>query len=175
MRLFLTLTAVVLFGSNAFAGPIRDRIQENRDRRNGVSRVEHTTSATTRSVITPTGTVTRTTTAESTKATGVFSTSAMAEVNAARAARGLKPYIEDPALTQAAEACAQARAARGIKGHFNDFSFLPPGTRAAAAGCGAMEASWGWNSCCTYEHHTYAGAAVIYGRDGKRYMHIFVR
>jgi hypothetical protein len=98
------------------------------------------------------------------------------EVNAQRAARGLRPYIRDDGLTQAARACAQFRAAHGLFGHTaNDFAFLPAGAFASAAGCAAYPASYGWMSCCVYEGHTYAGAAYVTGRDGKRYMHLFVR
>ena len=57
----------------------------------------------------------------------------------------------------------------------SDFAGLPAGTSAAAGGCGALEPSWGWGTCCTFDNHMYAGAAIAYGRDGKRYMQIFVR
>jgi hypothetical protein len=98
------------------------------------------------------------------------------EVNAKRAARGLRPFLRDPSLTQAAQACAQYRAQYGLFGHTsNDFGFLPPGTSAASAGCAAYPASYGWMSCCTYDNYTYAGAAAVTGRDGRRYMHLFVR
>jgi hypothetical protein len=104
---------------------------------------------------------------------------ALDEVNAARAARGLPPFARDPGLTSAAQAAADHRAQYFIAGHIGggmgDFGFLPPGIWADAAGCGAMEASWGWNTCCTYEHYQSAGAAVAWGRDGRRYMHLFVR
>lgn len=101
---------------------------------------------------------------------------ALAEVNAARAARGLPPFIEDPNLTAGAMNLADFRAARLIQGHTaNDFKGLPPGVTATAAGCGALSPSWGWGACCTYERHRYAGAAWTLGRDGKRYMHLFVR
>ena len=101
---------------------------------------------------------------------------ALDEVNAERARRGLRPFARDPSLTQAALACARQRAARRIAGHLpNDFAYLPAGTSATAAGCGALEPSWGWGTCCTYENHTYAGAAWVMGADGKRYMHLFVR
>ncbi len=104
------------------------------------------------------------------------SSDALDEVNAARARRGLRPFMPDPALTQAALSCAQTRASRGIRGHLsNDFVALPPGANARAAGCGALEPSWGWGTCCTYESFTYAGAAWVMGGDGRRYMHIFVR
>jgi hypothetical protein len=98
------------------------------------------------------------------------------EVNAKRAARGLRPYIRDEGLTQAAFACAQHRAARRLFGHSsNDFAFVPAGTSARSAGCAAYPASHGWMSCCTYDNYTYAGAAWVTGGDGKRYMHLYVR
>ncbi len=101
---------------------------------------------------------------------------ALTEVNAARAARGLKPFKEDPGLTQAAKACADYRAAHRIEGHTrNDFSFVPAGSSARAAGCAAWPQGQGWGSCCTYERWTYAGAAYSIGKDGRRYMHLFVR
>ena len=101
---------------------------------------------------------------------------ALAEVNAARAQRGLRPFLPDPSLNQAARTCAQIRAARRIEGHLpNDFSYVPAGTSARSAGCGALEPSWGWGTCCTYDNYTYAGAAWVMGADGKRYMHLFVR
>lgn len=102
--------------------------------------------------------------------------SALDEVNAARARRGLPPYVEDAALTAAAEGAAAFRAAHLIAGHTaNDFAFLPAGATATAAGCAAWEPGLGWGSCCTYDSHRYAGAAWKTGRDGKRYMHLFVR
>jgi hypothetical protein len=101
---------------------------------------------------------------------------ALDEVNATRAARGLRPYIEDPNLTAAASAAADFRASRLIAGHTsNDFAFLPAGAFAPAAGCAAWEPNWGWGACCTYDNYTYAGAAYTVGRDGRRYMHLFVR
>lgn len=101
---------------------------------------------------------------------------ALAEVNAARAARGLRPFIKDDDLTAGALNVADFRAARLIAGHTaNDFNGLPAGTRATAAGCAAWEPEFGWGACCTYDNYTYAGAAWAKGRDGRRYMHIFVR
>lgn len=103
-------------------------------------------------------------------------TGAIAEVNAARAARGLPPFIEDASLTRAAQAAATYRASALIEGHTgNDFQFLPAGATAAAAGCAAWEPSLGWGACCTYENWRVAGAAVVTGRNGKRFMHLFVR
>jgi hypothetical protein len=101
---------------------------------------------------------------------------ALDEVNATRAKRGLKPFIYDHDLYRAAAGCADFRAERLIAGHTsNDFAALPPGACATAAGCAAWEPSWGWGACCTYDNYTYAGAAYTIGKDGRRYMHIFVR
>lgn len=104
---------------------------------------------------------------------------ALAEVNAARAARGLKPFLPDPLLTQAAYAAATYRAANLINGHVpgirGDFQFLPKGADSHTAGCGGLEPSWGWGACGTYGDYTHAGAAWVMGRDGKRYMHQFLR
>jgi hypothetical protein len=101
---------------------------------------------------------------------------ALDEVNATRAARGLRPYIRDENLTAAAAGCAEFRAARLMAGHTsNDFAALPAGTTASASGCAAWPVGMGWGSCCTYEGYTYAGASYTMGRDGNRYMHLFVR
>jgi hypothetical protein len=100
---------------------------------------------------------------------------ALIEVNNERAKRGLRPFIEDKLLTQAARKAAGIRAANLIEGHINDFACLPPGARADAAGCAAWPASMGWGSCCTYDNYLYAGAAWDTGSDGQRYMHLFVR
>jgi hypothetical protein len=101
---------------------------------------------------------------------------ALAEVNAARARRGLPPYQRDAALTQAAMGAAAFRASRLCGGHTsNDFAFLPRGTHAPAAGCAARGPRDGWGSCCTYDRRRFAGAAWAMGRDGRRYMHLFVR
>lgn len=105
---------------------------------------------------------------------------ALAEVNAARARRGLRPFMQDHGLTIGAQRVAQFRASRGISGHVSggmgDFGFLPPGAHASAGGCAAWPQGMGWGSCCTYDtQYTYAGAAYAIGQDGKRYMHLFVR
>jgi hypothetical protein len=98
------------------------------------------------------------------------------EVNAKRAVRGLRPFVRDEGLAQAARSCAAFRAEHGLFGHTsNDFGFVPPGVQASSAGCAAYPASYGWMSCCVYESYTYAGAAWVTGRDGRRYMHLFVR
>lgn len=104
---------------------------------------------------------------------------ALAEVNAYRAKRGLKPFIEDPGLTAAAKGAADYRARFHLFGHteggMGDFRFVPAGTKADAAGCAAYPARYGWMSCCADDNYTYAGAAWALGSDGKRYMHLFVR
>src|SRR5262245_54901178 len=75
------------------------------------------------------------------------------EVNTQRAARGLRPYVRDESLTQAAQRCAAFRAERGLFGHTsNDFAFLPAGVCAGSAGCAAYPASYGWMSCCVYDN-----------------------
>lgn len=101
---------------------------------------------------------------------------ALDEVNKKRADLGLKPFIKDKLLTEGALNCAKERAKFGIHGHLSsDFDWLPSGANATAAGCGALEPSWGWGTCCYTENYTYAGAAWVMGNDGRRYMHIFVR
>lgn len=104
---------------------------------------------------------------------------ALAEVNAKRAARGLRPYLPDPLLAEGAARLAAARAARLQFGHFTgglgDFAHLPPGAVAAATGCGAYPPSYGWMTCATYDGYTHAGAAWAAGADGKRYMHLVCR
>ena len=103
---------------------------------------------------------------------------ALAEVNAARAARGLHPLIWDGLLTQGAMRVADHRAAHRIAGHIggqmSDFALLPPGARADVAGAGALEPWWGWQSCAWDGNWKYAGAAVTVS-GGIRYMSIFCR
>jgi hypothetical protein len=102
---------------------------------------------------------------------------ALEEVNAERSRRGLRAFLPDPLLNKAARECARQRATRGIHGHLpeSDFTYVPSGGQASSAGCGALEPSWGWGTCCTYDDYTYAGAAWVMGNDGRRYMHLFVR
>jgi hypothetical protein len=102
-------------------------------------------------------------------------TDALAELNAKRARQGLYAFQRDESLTVAAMRCAEVRAARRIPGHCNDFAYLPPGSFASGAGCGAASDSWGWLTCFMDDRsHAYAGAAWVRGADGQRYMHLFV-
>ncbi len=101
---------------------------------------------------------------------------ALDEVNAYRAKRGLPPFKHDPQLTIAAKRAAETRAKHLWDGHLsNDFACLPAGATADAAGCGALEDSFGWGTCCMDDNYSHAGAAWVRGSDGKRYMHLFVR
>lgn len=100
---------------------------------------------------------------------------ALDEVNAFRAKQGLPPFQRDESLTQAAQKAATIRAKSLINGHLNsDFDCLPAGAHADSAGCGALDDSWGWGTCCATDNYRYAGAAWKRGADGKRYMHLFV-
>jgi len=106
---------------------------------------------------------------------GFTATDAMDEVNRSRAKRGLAPFARDEQLSQAAAACADYRANRLMRGHASsEYDFLPDGAWADAAGCAAWPAELGWGGCCTYENWNYAGAAYEWGRDGQRYMQLFV-
>ena len=98
---------------------------------------------------------------------------ALDEVNAQRAAAGLRPYLPDPGLTTAAMECATYRANGGIQGHTgNDFAFLPAGTSSPCAGCAAWQSGFG--ACAILDNYTYCGAAVI-ERNGLWYCHCFYR
>src|SRR3954447_24275495 len=78
------------------------------------------------------------------------------EVNAVRAARGLRPFILDENLARGASECAVFRARNRMEGHTsNDFGFLPPGTVARSAGCAAWPQGMGWGSCCTFENYQF--------------------
>jgi hypothetical protein len=113
---------------------------------------------------------------DATATTEITAVDGLDEVNAKRAARGLRPFIRDEGLTIAARGAAIFRARYGMFGHTsNDFAFLPAGHSAASAGCAAYPSSYGWMSCCTYENYTYAGAAWVTGADGRRFMHLYVR
>lgn len=164
LRIILTVLAVTLFAADAQSGPLRNRRSSTR----------HTASSYT--VSDASGT--RTWASESTTTRGP-AVDALSEVNAARARRGLPPYLRDPALTQAAQSAATYRARYRIAGHVSggmgDFQFLPPGSTAGAAGCAALDPSWGFQACCQWERWTYAGAATVRGSDGRLYHHLFVK
>jgi len=98
----------------------------------------------------------------------------LAEVNAQRAQRGLPPYQRDDALTQAAGNAARFRAAHRISGHTaNDFTALPSGAHADAAGCAVWPVGMGFGACAMYDRYAFAGAAYVVVGD-QRYMHLFV-
>lgn len=173
MRLIVSLVALGVFALAADAGPLRGR-------RPLFQQTTYKGTATASSACGPNGcTISATRTEEFSRTTMAgpgASGTAIDEVNAKRAARGLRPFLHDPLLTEAAQKCAEFRARHRLFGHTNnDFGFLGFGARASAAGCAAYEPHYGWLSCCTYDGYTYAGAAYVVGADGKRYMHLFVR
>lgn len=96
---------------------------------------------------------------------------AMDEVNEWRRRSGLRPFIEDPAMTQFAQQKARYRAANHLRnGH--------QGPRPPAGwheGTGEATANWGWLTCEMESDYTYAGAGVCVGRDGTRYMVLVCR
>lgn len=113
------------------------------------------------------------------------------EVNALRVKRGLRPFIFDANLTLAAKGAAKYRAENNIEGHIpdnnivplGDFHFVPRNGKynlpvyelsRCAAGCAAWKDN-DWGSCCVYDDYKYAGAYWVRGRDGRRFMHLFVR
>lgn len=141
-------------------------------------RVNSSISTTTRSAWSSTSNAQGTVTASSSSVTVTTSEAveALAEVNARRARSGLRPFLHDPLLTEGAKRCAVERARRLLFGHLpSDFAYLPPGAKARAGGCAAYPPGMGWYSCCCEDNATYAGAAWAIGRDGRRYMHLFVR
>jgi len=116
-------------------------------------------------------------------------TNALKEVNAARAARGLSPYLQDDGLTAGAKACAEYRAANRIYSHTNDdMSFLPPGVmqwgppdrngmRQGLVHGGTNDYSTGtpgFKACCMFDNYTHAGAWTVV-KDGRCYHQILVR
>jgi hypothetical protein len=100
---------------------------------------------------------------------------ALEEVNNVRRSRGLPPFVKCPQLTAGALNVAQFRADRRIVHHTaNDFSGLPVGTSAAAAGCGVEYPGFGFLACCMMENWTIAGAAKARDSSGRWYFHLFV-
>ena len=175
-RLIAVCLALVVVGS-ADAGPFRRRAVQQPTYSPSVS--SYSTMSAASSTYTDGSVTTTSSSFESSTTTisGEGAVEALGEVNAKRAARGLRPLIMDPNLTIAAQRTAAFRARNLLFGHTsNDFSFVPAGVSASSAGCAAYPESYGWLSCCTYEsNYTYGGAAWALGRDGKRYMHLFVR
>ncbi len=103
---------------------------------------------------------------------------AIAWVNRERATHGLPPFKRDKKLTSAAMRAAKFRARHGIEGHMENEFALVKGGRVTSTGCAAwpLAGPFGrlWGSCCTYDSYQYAGAAWA-KRNGKRYMHLYVR
>ena len=96
---------------------------------------------------------------------------AMAEVNEWRRRSGLRPFIEDPSMTQFAEMKARYRAERHLRdGHQGPSA--PPGWH---EGTGEAAASWGWLTCEMESDFQYAGASMCVGSDGTRYMVLVCR
>lgn len=108
---------------------------------------------------------------------------AMDELNAQRARKGIPPFIRDDGLTIAAGRAAAFRAARFMAGHTaSDFAYVPAGSHADAAGCGAWAVGtvttdgWTFGTCCADDRgYRFGGAAWVMGSDGRRYMHLYVR
>lgn len=103
----------------------------------------------------------------------------LAQVNARRAAAGLRPYVLDPGLQHAATACVQYRARLRIRGHviggMGDFQFVPAGTQASAAGADGPGATAEFATCAMYDGYTAAGAASAQDANGNWYHQLFVR
>lgn len=172
---FLVFFAAITFVTEATVEAGRP-FRRNRQSQNVATQPAPVVRQSSYSVVPATATTAATAAAVTTASATAHQDDALAEVNAERAKRGLRPFLPDPLLNQAARMCASIRASKRIEGHLpNDFSYLPSGTSARSAGCGALEPSWGWGTCCTYDNYTYAGAAWVMGADGKRYMHLFVR
>jgi uncharacterized protein YkwD len=183
MRYLTVALAVLASAAAADAGPIRNWIA---GRRQAPSYQQQNFSSSCAQTPTPGGGMQTTqstnysqTTVTPPSAAGAVD--ALDEVNAVRARQGLRPFLRDPLLTVAAQGAAAFRAVRRMAGHTaNDFAFVPPGGYATTGGCGAwpvgtVTTRGTWGTCCTFENHTYAGAAYVIGNDGNRYMHLFVR
>lgn len=94
--------------------------------------------------------------------------SAMAEVNAIRMRRGLRPFIEDPALSAVARQKASIQANRGAMGHPGGSM---GGARFEGVGMGAQ-----FTSCyLTSSVGQYAGAASVRGANGRRYHCLLIK
>jgi len=119
MRFVFTLFAFALSVPVADAGPLRGRRAQPVYQQTTCSQ-----SATTTSTCGPNGCTFSSTKTQEFSQTTTTGT-ALDEVNAKRVSRGLRPYIFDPLLTEAAERCAEFRARHRLFGHTNnDFQFL---------------------------------------------------
>lgn len=164
MRLISTLTCLLILTGTLFADVwvVRSKPQRN------VWAVTNSSESPNSSTATPAPAV------KPSLTTG--SDDALDEVNAYRAKRGLPAFKHDAQLTIAAKRAAETRAKALWDGHLaNDFACLPSGATADAAGCGALEDSFGWGTCCADGSYEYAGAAWVRGTNGLRFMHLFVR
>lgn len=159
-RFALIALTVALSTSAAFAGPLRDRISARRSP-------------------TPTTAYAPPTSVQAGPQAVGEAVDALDQVNAQRAARGLRPFLRDDNLLVGAMGAAAQRAKLRVAGHLRggmgDFAYLPPGTWAHAGGAGAWLPGEGFGACCVYENWNYAGAATVKGSDGLLYHQIFVR
>ena len=101
-------------------------------------------------------------------ATEIRAGSAIAEVNALRARRGLSPLIEDASLSAVAHQKASIQAQRGAMGHP---SGSMGGARYEGVGMGNQ-----FIACYLYSNvGKYAGAATVVGANGQRYHCLLIR
>lgn len=99
---------------------------------------------------------------------GVATGSALAEVNALRAARGLPAFIEDASLTSVAYHKASIQANRNAMGH--------PGGSMGGARYEGVGMGYQFTSCYLYSNvGRYAGAATVTGRNGQRFHCLLIR
>lgn len=161
MRLLFTFAALLLIAADSQAGPLRNRTASRH--------------APVQSNAAPSGDLATRGSVNWQTPDNIPVYDGLDELNAIRRQHGQPPYIRDPQLTQAAGRCALVRAVYRIRGHLTDERSAPGGASAVVTGCGAVEPSWGFLTCAMHENRQYAGAAIVYGGDGRRYMHLFVR
>lgn len=95
----------------------------------------------------------------------------MDEINEWRRRSGLRPFIEDPKMTEFARAKARFRAERGLQnGHQG-----PKPPRNWHEGTGEATSTWGWLTCESESDFKYAGAGICVAADGTRYMVLVCR
>ncbi len=93
------------------------------------------------------------------------------EINEWRKRCGLKPFIEDPKMTEFAAKKARYRAERNLRdGHQG-----PKPPAGWHEGTGEAKPFWGWLTCESESDFRYAGAAMCVGSDGTRYMVLVCR